>query len=759
MKLKRFLALLITAALLGCPAVAAENAEPPAPDDLFVLGAASEYGELPVSDNAGGAMLRRSAFIAAAADEPAADGLAVRYDPREDGFLPPIRTQGSWNTCWAVAAITAAEVDGLYHGLLSSAPEETDLSERHLIYFFSHQADDPLGNSSNDHNVSSNWWLTNGGNPIIAAMTMACWHGPADEAATDSPYGGLSKDDSIASAYAYTDELHLENTYTMDLTDAASRSALKSMILEHGGAVLCMYYDSAYRFAGSPSEEKAKPAATPEPTSEPTPEPLPEPTGEPEPTGTPDPDETAQPTEMPEPAEVPTPEPPEPPEPVEEPEENPSSDQGNPAPDVNEYIALDGIADEDDPGEPTPEDNTEDPEPTEVPEPTTEPTAAPTPTPKPEDFTVCYYQDRSSSTNHEVFVIGWDDEYPAENFGWSSMGVVPSGDGAWLCRNSQGADWSDGDGCFWVSYYDRCVSSDNNGSISGRATVFDFAAADNFDNDYEYDGSAVLGYVNDAVNGRGFSTASAAQGSTRSYANIFTAAGNDAAYGRELLRAVSTYTYRPNVDYTARVYTKLTDPSDPTSGTLAAELSGSFPYAGYHTLPLTEPVELEEGDLFAVVFRIGAAADNSLLIPSCFESSSWHAANETLSGQSFASFDGETWYDCKTLKNEPNVRIKAFTDNFVPPLAVKLAPDGGSAKVSGDYSGLYARVALVIENRGVSGLYITQAVLNPDGRIVIPAFMIPGLTVKGVSVALVPTLDDIPSPRPEAAASDFLYFS
>jgi hypothetical protein len=115
-----------------------------------------------------------------------------------------------------------------------------------------------------------------------------------------------------------------------------------------------------------------------------------------------------------------------------------------------------------------------------------------------------------------------------------------------------------------------------------------------------------------------------------------------------------------------QVYTDLADPADPASGTLAAEVSGSFPYAGYHTIELPETVHIDEGETYSVIFRVGPASDNSLYIPSCHTSSQWYCTNETLAGQSFVSVDGSVWKDCVDLRNMPNVRIKAFTDNADP---------------------------------------------------------------------------------------------
>ena len=83
-----------------------------------------------------------------------------------------------------------------------------------------------------------------------------------------------------------------------------------------------------------------------------------------------------------------------------------------------------------------------------------------------------------------------------------------------------------------------------------------------------------------------------------------------------------------------------------------------------------------------------------------------------------------------------------------------LSADAKSAKAE-NFDGLYARVALVLDNGGVSGLYVTQASVNADGTVVIPSFMVPGLKVKGINIALVPTLADISSPQPNVKASDF----
>lgn len=631
----RIFSLFLALSLLGSLPAAADNLESPAPEDIFTLGEISESGHLTLTDEAAG-----SVSAAATGTDGVSGGAGSLYDPRTSGSLPSVRNQGTWNTCWAMAAIGAAELNGLSSHLLSTGADETDLSERHLIYFLSHQADDPLGNSSGDYNTNGSYWITKGGNPQLAMMTLASWHGAASESETNSSYSGLSASDSLSATFAYADELHLENAYALDLDTAEARGTLQNMILAYGGAVLCMYFDADYLFVGSPTAAEPDILTTPTDGAE-VPS-VPEEDAEPEPdtpvaTDTPE----GEVTDAPETTDAPDAEAPDSGD-VSEPEETDA-----PA----ATVAPEPIADETETASEAPALD-----------------GAPTGTDgiaadrSADNFTACYYQNSvSATTNHEVIIVGWDDNYPAENFGHSSAGLTPSGDGAWLCRNSYGSDWGDG-GYFWVSYYDASVCAGSGGSISSRVTVLDFADANHYDNNYEYDGAAILHYIRDTIDGRGVSTLNADSSTRRWYANIFTASAGESARDTELLRAVSTYTYRANVPYTVEIYTHLETADSPTSGTLAATISGTFTHAGYHTVELPEPLTLEQGEMFSVVFRVSMASDNSVFVPGCSTSSVWYSVNDSGAGQSFVSLDGNGWVDCQSLSGKPNVRIKAFTD-------------------------------------------------------------------------------------------------
>ena len=86
-----------------------------------------------------------------------------------------------------------------------------------------------------------------------------------------------------------------------------------------------------------------------------------------------------------------------------------------------------------------------------------------------------YFPQEINSVNHALSVVGWDDNYPATNFG-----VTAPGNGAWLVKNSYGSgDTRFGSGYMWVSYYDGSMKDDycttpvfvKNGSLATNITA------------------------------------------------------------------------------------------------------------------------------------------------------------------------------------------------------------------------------------------------------------------------------------------------
>lgn len=168
---------------------------------------------------------------------------------------------------------------------------------------------------------------------------------------------------------------------------------------------------------------------------------------------------------------------------------------------------------------------------------------------------------------HAVMIVGWDDNYSRENFGYSSETKPPS-DGAWLVRNS----WGTTEPYFWISYCDP--------TIADSAVSVDFVSGRPYDNNYQFDG----GMNTYKVNATGV-------------ANVFKIKEEEGV-ASETLKAISlSMTQAANVSYTIDVYSDVKNSWNPKSGTLVSSTSGSTLNAGVYTISLEQEVELAPGKM------------------------------------------------------------------------------------------------------------------------------------------------------------------
>jgi len=229
-------------------------------------------------------------------------------------------------------------------------------------------------------------------------------------------------------------------------------------------------------------------------------------------------------------------------------------------------------------------------------------------------------------TNHAITIIGWDDTYSRTNFR-----TTPSGDGAFIVKNSWGTGWGDS-GYFYISYYDL--------TIGDLCAVFTGEPVTNYDRVYSYD---PLGWV-DSVG---------AGSSTGYYANVFT------AESAETLNAIGIYETYPG-SYTARIYL------DPVGGPInasgyVAETTWSDTLLGYHTIDIPA-VALRSGQKYSVVV-IASTPGWNYPIPVEYPYAGYSSHATANAGESYVSEDGASWTDLTTESgwSEANVCLKGYT--------------------------------------------------------------------------------------------------
>ena len=249
--------------------------------------------------------------------------------------------------------------------------------------------------------------------------------------------------------------------------------------------------------------------------------------------------------------------------------------------------------------------------------------------------TSAYCYPYSDGTNHEITLIGWDDNYSSINFA-SGSGVTTNG--AWIAKNSWDTGWGDG-GYFYISYEDTSLLPN---------VSFSVAPANSYDNNYSYTGSA----SNYSWN---YTYCSSAY-----FANVYN------AVGREQITEVSFDAQSTGMKYSIQIYKDVTNKSNPQSGTAALKtpIIGTTTTTGIYTLPLTEAVYLDPGERYSVVVELFCPANGNMSIGIEYDTDyTWYLATPTLAPyQSFARGSDESiWKD--SYNKSFCARINVHTKN------------------------------------------------------------------------------------------------
>lgn len=251
-----------------------------------------------------------------------------------------------------------------------------------------------------------------------------------------------------------------------------------------------------------------------------------------------------------------------------------------------------------------------------------------------------HYLPEEREENHGVAVVGWDDAYPAERF--QGMYGPPPAPGAFLVRNSWGADWGS-DGYLWVSYYDAAFARDMGLGTWGGCTSY-AAVADigDYSRNYGHDKLGVTGRVGYPDGGPVWA------------ANRFTAAS------RRPIRAVGFYTLSSDTPYEVWAGRGLKQ--------LTRRAKGVSALPGYTTVRLRTPLKVVKGRTFVVAIRLASpdgsyplAVERGRRIP-LGNSRVVFAATGASRGQSYVGAKRWRLKDLTLSLPRTNVCLKAFAD-------------------------------------------------------------------------------------------------
>lgn len=228
--------------------------------------------------------------------------------------------------------------------------------------------------------------------------------------------------------------------------------------------------------------------------------------------------------------------------------------------------------------------------------------------------------------NHDVVIVGWDDNYPSSNFN-----TPLEGDGAFICQNSWGRDFGE-DGFFYVSYYDTNIGTHN--VVYTRVDE-----TDNYDHIYQSDlcgWVGKMGYDSEQIYG----------------ANVFK------AKSAQSLAAASFYATGANTEYEVYVVHNFVNEKSFDEREKVAE--GVFKKAGYYTVDFDQMIELAKGEKYAVVIRIKTPGSKHPLAIEYDTGEKILQGVDLDDGEGYIRPNGRKFVNVKE-KRECNLCIKAFT--------------------------------------------------------------------------------------------------
>ncbi len=280
-----------------------------------------------------------------------------------------------------------------------------------------------------------------------------------------------------------------------------------------------------------------------------------------------------------------------------------------------------------------------------------------------------FYSDGSG--NHAITIVGWDDDYPKENFTHTTnthgqsisymdlsgkkvtlteeearTATTPPGNGAWIVQNSYGSEFG-ASGFFYISYYSY--------DLQPWFVALDLQPEDSFAYNFQYDGTVDCGDTTDSGN-EAFLTVKGTKA-----ANVFT---NTTGEPVTIDGVGFTCLNSDPAGFDVSVYTGLTDASDPTNGILAGTTHVSTDMPQISSVTLDTPVTVGVGEQFSIVCSFKADV-TAMGIEKSRISLAYHYVHTDPNQSFFLGKDKTTWVDMNDYK--ACFRIKALANALTAP--------------------------------------------------------------------------------------------